>query len=209
MSDASRLIKPKWSLYDITPDNIEWSLYKDYIVEFTDIGGIEVDYWINDPHITMDTLYGESTRASFFGPYRTKFIYEVTEEPTITTGFGIVSEDIIQYAMIPKFTFSRDVSAGREPTPGDVIETLWNSRQYEIVDTGEEAHIFQLGKFIYELILKPYRYSEQSDTAKSLLKSPDSTLTSPITAYGDNIFIEEESDEIDAYSDVDTSVYGF
>ena len=104
MSEASRTVKPSWSLHDITPENIEWSLYQDYIVEFTDIAGIELDYWIRDPSMEMDTLYGESTDTIFIGSYRTKFIYEPTEEPTITTGFGIASEEIIQYAMIPKFT---------------------------------------------------------------------------------------------------------
>lgn len=209
MANSNRLIKPKWELYDITEENIEHKLFEDYIVEFTDISGIKINYYIRDESIEMDTLYGESVNTAYSDAYSTKLIYEVTDEVSITNSFGIVSEEMIQYGFIPKFTYGRDVSIEYDPKPGDVIKTLWNDRSYEIIDVGEEAHIFQLKKMVWEFILKPYRYSEQSDSAKSILKTPDSTLSDPITAYGNNEWIEEESDDIDTYSDVDSSVYGY
>ncbi|MBU0847685.1 hypothetical protein KKH23_10905, partial [Patescibacteria group bacterium] len=105
--------------------------------------------------------------------------------------------------------FSRDVSGGYEPKPGDVIQTLWNERSYEVVDVGAEGSIFQLKKMIWEFILKPYRFSDQSESAQDISWDVDSTLSEPLTAYGDNAWIEEESDDIDLYSDVDSSIYGF
>ena len=205
---ALNLIKPKWELYDIT-NNPEHNLYVNYIVEFCDITGIKVNYYIRKENIVTDRLYGESTTVDYYTALKTKMIYEVTEETTMTNTFGIASEDIIQYGFIPKYTFSRDVSAGYNPKPGDVVQTPWNNRNYEVVDVGEEAHVFQLGKYVYEFILKPYRYSEQSDAAKEILNIPDSTFTSPVTGYGDNEWIEGESDTIDNYSNVDTDVYGY
>ncbi len=219
MSNINKAIKPKWSLHDLY-NNIEHGLYESYIVEFTDISGIEVDYYIrNEAAIDSDRLYGEPLYQNIlYNPARrTKVLYDTTEEPTLTGPFGIVSEDQIQYAFQPKFTFSRDVSgSGHLPKPGDVIKTIWNDRAYELVDVGEEAHIFQLNKLVFEYILRPYRFSEQSGTAKAI--SPfnvdptdqlDSTLISPLSAYGDNEFIEDESDAIDNYSDLDTSIYGY
>jgi hypothetical protein len=144
-------------------------------------------------------------------------MYEPTEEPTLTGMFGIASEDIVQYAQCPKFTFSRDVSAGYHPKPGDVLTTIWNDRNYEVVDAHEEEQIFQLNKPIWAFILRAYRFSEQSDSAKDILNAsrqptteidPD-TMTTPLTAYGDNEFIESESNDIDRYNDVDTSIYGY
>lgn len=206
---VSEMAKPTWSLYD-GQTTIEQDLFVSSIVEFTDISGILCNYYVrNTDSITMDTLYGESTNTEYKWKSSTKIIYEVTEEASITNSFGIVSEDVIQYAMIPVFTFSRDISGATEPRPGDVLTTIWNERSYEVVDVGQEAKIFQLGKFIWELILKPYRFSEQSESAKTPLSiAADSLLTDPITTYGDNTFIEEQSDLIDDLSDVDTNIYG-
>jgi len=210
----------EWELYNIA-SNVEQDLFKGYISEFTDIAGIKIEYYIRDENIVMDDLYGESTNTRYLAPLETKVIYDPTEEATMTTGFGIHSEEQIQFALIPKFTFTRDVSAGYHPKPGDVIKTIWNNRAYEIADVGEEQHIFQLNKPIWEFILKPFRFSDQSQSIGDNIVGPDDistfnsdptpeldpdTTTQPLTAYGDNEFIEEESDEI---LDYDNSVYGF
>ena len=209
---ASRLRKPKWSLYDIQ-NNPEHDLYISYITEFTDIAGIEFEYFIRNevPEDQDDVLYGEPLyqNTSYLEPRKSKFVYEPTEEPTLTTGFGINSEDIIQYATIPKYTFNRDISEDVKPKPGDVVRTQWNMRSYEIVDVHEEEQIFQLHKGAYGFILRAYRFSEQSESATEISYDLDQTLTSPLTAYGDNEYLEEESEKIDDYDDVDTSIYGY
>ena len=58
MASSSKLIKPKWELYNLE-NNPEHELFEDYIVEFTDIAGIKIEYYIRDEAIEMDTLYGE------------------------------------------------------------------------------------------------------------------------------------------------------
>jgi hypothetical protein len=197
-------------MYDISDENQEHDLYNSVIVEFNDISGTKIDYYILDPSISYDTLYGESTEVNYLGPYETKVVYEVTEEVAMTNIFGIVSEEMIQYAEMPKTTFSRDVSANYVPRPGDVIVTKWNERAYEIVDVGEEAKIFQLMKLAYEFILKPFRFSGTDEIGLSdatLTVDIDETLTDPLTAYGDNIWIEDEADSIATVSDSD--VYGY
>lgn len=209
MSSLKSQPKPKWDLHDLV-DNIEHDLYNSLIVEYNDIQGIKIDYYIFDHESAdMDTLYGEATDMSFGGPYRTKMTYDPTEEPNVFQSFGISSDEMIQFAFIPKTTFSRDVSSSVEPKVGDIIQTIWNERTYEVVDIRAETSMFQLKKQTWNLILRPYRYSKESDSAKSLLKSPDSMMTDPLSAYGDNKWIEEKSDEIESYEDVDESIYGF
>jgi hypothetical protein len=207
---ASKLRKPKWSLYDIR-NNVEHDLFVSYITEFTDIAGIDMEYYIRHENLTDDTLYGEPyyQNTSYVQPRTSKFLYEPTEEPTLTTGFGINSEEVIQYASMPKYTFVRDISESYLPKPGDVVKTLWNDRAYEIVDVHEEESIFQLGKFVYGFILRPYRFSEQSESATNISPDLDDTLTTPLSAYGDNKYIEDTSDNIDDYGDADTSIYGY
>lgn len=197
-------------MYDIV-GNIEHDLFDSVIVEYNDIAGIEVSFYILDPSINYDTLYGESTEHSYLGPYTTKLVYDTTEELTMTNTFGIVSEDLIQYAEMPKTTFTRDVTASYQPKPGDVIKTLWNDRAYEVVDVSEESKIFQLKKLVWSFILKPFRFSATDETGYTDgAISPDidpSTWTDPLTAFGDNEWLEDESDSIEAVSD--SAVYGY
>jgi hypothetical protein len=224
MGKAARQRRPEWQLYDIY-HNIEHDLFEGYITEFTDIAGIVCDYYIRDRRVELDTLYGESTNTNYLKPLKTKLIYEPTEEPTLTRGFGISTEEVIQYASIPKFTFTRDVSAGYHPVPGDVLVTPWNNRAYEIADVAEEEHIFQLRKFIWGFILRAFRFSDQSDGAVGLqttvgakepfrdFRDPTNkdidTFTEPLTAFGDNEWLEGQSEEIFDYEGIDTSVYGY
>jgi len=189
---------PEWELYHIN-GNPEHDLQDSVVVEYNDIAGIKIEYYIRDESIEMDQLYGESVNTGYIGPYNTKIIYEVTEEPTVTDTFGITSVDVIQYGWIPITTFSRDVSASYDPKPGDVLRTIWNERSYEIVDVGKEGAIFQLNKNVYEFILKPYRFSDQSESAADVSFDVDGdTYTEPLTAYGgENAYITEQSDSID------------
>ena len=213
MANASRFIKPKWQLYDLN-ENPEHDLWEDYIVEFVDIAGIWVDYYIsNYDTMTKDELYGEPLyqNITYSDAGASKMIYEVTEEPALITSFGIHSEDMIMFAYMPVKTWIRDISTTEEPKPGDVIVTPWNNRSYEVVTIKKELAIFELYKRAYNFILKPYRYSEESSSAKDLSINPDLTTTSPsgIESFGDNDYFEESSDDIDEYGDVDTSIYGY
>jgi len=200
---------PQWNMYHPQDGNIEHDLYDSVIVEYNDIQGAKINYYIRDESIEMDRLYGESDNTAYLGPYESKITYDVTEEPTMSDAFGITSIDVIQYGWIPKSTFTRDISNEYNPKPGDVIQTLWNERSYEVVDVGAEGSVFNLKKLVWEFILKPYRFSEQSESAEDISYDVDSTLSEPLTAYGDNEWIQDESEDIDAYSDVDESIYGF
>lgn len=253
MARQGSLEKPKFSIYQIA-GNVEHDLFESLIVEYNDIAGFEVYYYVRDETAAdLDDLYGESAyqNISYKSKQKTKVIYEVTEEPTITNGFGITSEETIQYAVMPKHTYNRDVispliangeytgdasaksSGDYHPRPGDVIKTIWNNRAYEIVDVAEESNIFQANKAIWEFVLKPYQYSEESHfgygaeaseseaTSASQISPFDRAPTedrdlvelmnTPISAYGDNQYIEDQSDTIYDYpdEDVDTSVYGY
>lgn len=367
---------PLWELYDVTPDNPEFCLYDSIISEYVDIAGFPIKYY--RAKSKMDRLYGEDSNQDFYDPVDTKLYYEPTDEPNMIDMFGIRSDETLEYSLLPKSTFSRDVvgtvqgvpetltvvdagtgytskhsvptilgptvdptgeglrvditaddngvitkikinsfNKGQNyqvgntitvdfgdvnavftvasvttedpiPMPGDVIKTLWNNRNYEIVDVGAEQNIFMAKKLVWEFILRPYRFSEQSLKAEEIHKSapawvyiyiypdgetaditlpdgtevigvpvdtldidlsvlecgykykrnedgsidiiddvmvfdpdvPDGTHTgqsgeeAPLKdgsskRYGDDSWIEVESDEIDDYGDVDTKIFGF
>jgi len=215
---AINTTKPTWDLHHLQ-GNVEHDLFQSVIVEFTDISGILVEYYIRDTSRIKDYLYGENPTTKYLSPVETKLIYEPTEEPTLTTGFGINSEDMISFTSIPKWTMTRDVSAGYHPKPGDAIVTLWNDRAYEIADVHEEEKIFQLKKMVWGFVLKPYRFSDESQSARDIARftreptNPNlitDTTSQPLTAFGDNKDLEEESDEIYDYGiNYDTNVYGY
>lgn len=275
---------PLWQLYDITDNNPEFCLYESVASEFVDIAGFPIMYYRAISN--MDRLYGEDANQDFAEPVQTKIAYEPSEEPNIIDMFGIRSDDVLQYALMTKQIFSRDVGEEFTPMPGDVIKTLWNNRNYEVVDIGSEQNIFQARKLIWEFILRPFRFSEQSQKADEIHRGrkdwnyiyiyPEggladviyhdgtqdigvdvSTLTVDLTGldcgvkyarnedgsydiieevlvvdpdkdphpeyldtglpledtqkdkFGDDSWIEVESDKIDNYGDVDTKIFGY
>ena len=196
------IYKPKWELYDIH-DNREHNLFQSYIMEFNDIAGIKIGYHVRDADFEdYDTLYGEHQYYGFEVVKNTKCLYDVEDEPEMWNVFGSFGADTVTTHM-PKGTYRRDVSQTIEPKIGDVLTTEWNERSYEIIMVDDDERIFQLKHMIWIFILKPYRFSEQSTTASALSDTP------AISAAGENAWIQEQSEEIDDYSDVDTSVYGF
>jgi len=361
---------PLWDLYDVTDQNPEFCLYDSIISEYVDMAGFPVMYY--RAKSKMDRLYGEDPNQDFYEPVRTKLYYEPTDEPNIIDMFGIRSDETLEYSLMPKSTFSRDVVgvvqgipkslsvvfAGNGyfnsqsvhtiggsgeglrvdinvtngvitkikvntfnkgfgykvgdivlidsgninaeftitstvveeviPSPGDVIKTLWNNRNYEIVDVGAEQNVFMAKKLVWEFILRPYRFSEQSLRSEEIHRSspgwnyiyiyPDGVLAdvmysdgSEVTGipidtldidlsvlecgykykrnedgsvelieevlifdpddssdthtgqsgetsnlkdkssrvYGDDSWVEVESDKIDDYSDVDSKIFGY
>ena len=273
---------PLWELYDVTDENPEFCLYESIMSEYVDIAGFPVMYY--RAKSKMDRLYGEDSNQDYYEPVRTKLYYEPTDESNIIDMFGIRSDETLEYTLIPKATFSRDIvgtiqgipltltvtgagtgytskesvltsggtgeqlrvdivanmsgaltkvkinsfnkgfnytvgdaitvdfgggdatftvdTVGIEdaiPMPGDVIKTLWNNRNYEIVDTGAESNIFGAKKLIWEFILRPFRFSEQS------LKSEEIHRSSPAWVY---IYIYPDGDLADIMYPDGTEVTG-
>lgn len=163
---------PLWQLYDITDNNPEFCLYESVVSEFTDIAGFPVLYYRAKSN--LDRLYGEDANQDYYQPIKTKLIYEPSEEPNIIDGLGIRSDETLEYASIPKALFLRDIGLGNtsiQPMAGDVIKTMWNNRNYEIVDLGAEQNIFMAKKLIWEFILRPFRFSEQSAKSEEIHRS--------------------------------------
>jgi len=194
------LTKPKWTVYDLQ-FNQEHDLIQNYIMEYTDIFGIEVEYRRRKSNIPYDPLYGEHTNTEFEDAITTKVIYDVGEEPNLWSSFGMFGGDIIT-CHIPMGTWNRDISRTLTPNIGDVIYIKWLDRGFEVVHVDDDDRIFQLKKMIYILILRPYRFSEQSESATDIY-----TETVPMSGFGDNEWIKEQSDSIDNYSDIDNSIY--
>jgi len=194
------LTKPKWTVYDLQ-FNQEHDLIQNYIMEYTDIFGIEVEYRRRKSNIPYDPLYGEHTNTEFEDAITTKVIYDVGEEPNLWSSFGMFGGDIIT-CHIPMGTWNRDISRTLTPNIGDVIYIKWLDREFEVVHVDDDDRIFQLKKMIYILILRPYRFSEQSESATDIY-----TETVPMSGFGDNEWIKEQSDSIDNYSDIDNSIY--
>lgn len=198
----------QWQVHDL--QNPEHDLFESLLVEQNDIYGFEVLYYRYDQSKQMDPLYGEDQTAKFLPAKRTKITYSPTEEVRIADMFGLVGDEAISYLQMPQYTFKRDVigdlETNLEPVAGDVIHLLWNGVSYEVVDVGLELNVFQNRKFGYEVRVRPFRYSEQSDSYEEALSTDNSPQ---VSAWGDNEWIEEESDKIDNYTNVDEAIYGY
>jgi len=207
--------KPKFNLYEIE-ENYEHDLYESVLVEFNDIRGIEVEVYILKDTDKYDPIYGERAIESYEveNMRRTKVSYQPQDETSIVQSFGITSDETVHFMYIPSYTWSRDISPTVAPKVGDVIRTVWNQRNYIISWIDYENNVFNLKKFTYDFICKPFKFGEQSDSATEILLTGESTsktttISEFVSAWGDNEEIEDESNDITTYSDVDTSIYGY
>lgn len=204
-SNRTGIQKPQWNLYDIE-GNQEHMLAESLIMEYTDIAGVQINYYIRSNAVEYDTLYGEHTSTAYEDPKMTRIIYEVADEPNLWSSFGMVGGDVIT-AHIPMNTWRRDVSKTVNPKIGDAVHIAWYQmadRAFEVCHVDDDDKAFQLKKMIWVLILRPFRYSEQSESAEDI-----AVTSKPISAYGDNTWIEEQSNTIDSYDDIDTKIYGY
>lgn len=141
--------KPQWELLDFEQIEQEYALFDSIASEFNDVAGFPIEYYVLDvENGNVDLLYGEDPTMNWVGPFRTKIVYEPTNESEVLNAFGFSSDDVITAMMITKSVFSRDISYDYPPKVGDVIKTLWNNKQYEIVDVGAESKIFQGKKMV-------------------------------------------------------------
>jgi hypothetical protein len=229
---------PAWDMYDIDPCNIELALYGSNICEYVDISGFEIDYRVllHDD----DRLFGEDPNSNLSEPFRIKAMFDPTDESTMINAWGLNFDDTMNFLMIPITMFTRDATdtfnstpelSGQAvvPKPGDVIYVIYNNRNYEVTNVGDGA-LFNAQKFSWELVCRPFRYSDQSDNHRSVflkdvfddpfettveisagLSASQNNYTTVV--YGDNEFIENESDEIDDYRDIiddpDKGAFGY
>ncbi len=228
--------KPQWTLWvppsaDVVlvgprppqPDP-EHDLFESYICELTDIYGLEIHYYslICD---NFDPVYGENQNTRYLPPRITKVIYRPGDEPNVFQIFGMISDEVIDSMVIPQYTFWRDVyDSPYGPNPGDAIHVLWNRSQtgvsglndifYEVTGVCDTANTFLALKFSYEIKVRPYRAGETPNLVHDAGLDPITNKgdSLPLSAWGDNVVIEEQSEEIDDYQDVESEIsklYGF
>jgi len=219
-----------WNMYDISDNNPEHLLFDSVVVEMCDIRGVEINLYI--PLASWDKVFGEDTNKNLVGPISTKMVYEVGNEDSIIDSFGINSDETLQFAYIPMTTYTRDCSGAYmsnpslsgefiQPAPGTVIHIPWNDLKYEIVDAKNADQVFMAKKFVWSLILRPFRYSHQSlEHYQIHTLNPTATFTSDVSAadgnliyddlllFGDNEVIEDESNTIHSYSNIDEQMFG-
>lgn len=215
-----------WSMYDISPNNCEHRLFESTLCEVVDIQGFSIEYRLLLGR--EDYLWGEDPNNNLSYPTYSKVIYAPgAGGANLLDMFGLTSDETIQYMFIPKATFARDMGMlyndvlgpdiAIKPRVGDVVKTLWNNRSYEVVNiSSDEVDIFMAKTFVYAIILRPFRYSEQSTGHREVHTGlPDDPFSSIVAGpsgdiiqndylrlkYGDNNNIDIESDSIYDYDD--------
>ncbi len=225
---------PQFNMYGLV-ENPEHCLFDQMLQESTDITGFPIEF--RKLLSNNDQLYGEDSNSNLSEPMITKAMFEPSDETSILDMFGITGDDTMEIVNIPFSTFTRDCSGGYneigsdvlvQPMVGDVVKILFSDRNYEIVNISKENIIFLAKKFVYTIMLRPYRYSEQSDEHREFHTGLDASIDDPFetiiqTPSGDDVpqkeyssiqysndeWIEDESEEIDSYEDVDTKIFGY
>lgn len=215
-----------WSLYNLV-DNPEHTLMSNHLCEVADVVGFPVEYRVLLSN--YDYLFGEDPNEKLSEPILTKVVYNPEEETAILDMFGITGDQTLQYMFIPISTFDRDMMDDYyrmfgtnvivKPKVGDVITVLAFNRSYEITNVSQEQTIFLGKKFTYAIILRPFRFSEQSDEHREVHTGLDDGVPDPFSTiinmpdgstmvekqysvekFGDNNNLETESNTNYDYS---------
>ena len=191
---------PTWTILDGDNEYTdEQNLIESTLIEANDIYGLPVNYYILDfDNDEADTLYGEDQNEKFTGPYSTKVSFKPYEEVHLVDAFGIINNESLENINMPKFTFSRDISSTINPKAGDVIHFIYNNIYYEITHVHDEQDIFLTKSLSYNFAAKIYRRTNV-DTAVNV---DILTTSEPLSAWGDNDFIETAANEVDDLSDL-------
>lgn len=225
-----------WSMYNLI-NNPEHNLMKSHLCEITDVRGFPVEYRVLQSN--FDYLFGEDAREVLSQPIPTKIIYNPEEETAILDIFGITGDNTLQYIYIPIEVFERDMTdtyltwygnVPVVPKVGDVITVTAFNRSYEITNVSKDQTIMLGMKFTYNIIARPFRFSEQSgehrevhtgiidgvpDPFEDIVTMPDGTTvvekTYSTDSYGDNTTLESDSNVNYDYSReyVDPDFYAF
>lgn len=222
-ADSGCLTPPGWSLYDISPNNCEHKLFECYLTEVCDVAGWPIEYRMLRPN--NEYLWGEDPNSRLSYPTYTKVIYAPETSNNLLDLFGLVNDETIQYMFIPMASFKRDLAmlyndilgpdAFVKPRVGDIVKTLWNNFNYEVVSLQEEDNVFMAKKFVFSIILRPFRFSEQSESHREVHSGfPEDPFTCIVPGpsgqdvmqlsgmeelYGDNNKVGSESDSIYNY----------
>lgn len=217
--------KPGWSMYDLDPNNCEHRLFESSLCEIVDIAGYPIEYRCLLPK--NEWLWGEDPNSRLSYPSYTKVIYAPDTSSNLLDMFGLVSDETIQYMFIPMATFKRDMGMlyndtfgsdiAVQPRVGDIIKTLWNNLNYEVVSLSTDDDVFMAKKFTFSLILRPFRFSEQSSSHRTVHTGiPDDPFATIVPGpsgqdvmqyngveelFGDNDNVQAESKKIYDYTD--------
>jgi hypothetical protein len=197
-----------WELPDVSGEYVnEQNLFDSFIVESNDIYGLVIDYYslvFNEDE--ADVFYGENQNEYFKGPYRTKVAHRPHDEVDLINMFGMSSQDEVEDVYIPQWSFDRDCPLATPPKAGDLVYFYYSHRYYEVNKVEDEFDVFQSKRFTYMFKLKSYRMTNV-DASESLEISAG---LFPLSAWGDNDFIETAANEVDDLSDLPnfTDIYG-
>jgi hypothetical protein len=196
-----------WTVLDVDDEYVnEQNLFDSTIVEANDIFGLPIEYYVLNFDIEKtDKIYGEDSNDQYTGPYSTKIWHRPHDETHLVDMFGIINSEVLESLNIPKFTWERDVSDDFIPKAGDVMKFLYNGIYYEVTHAHEEESIFLTKKLSYNISAKLYRTTnadaEPGGTPPNVELDQD-TEAFPLSAFGDNVEIEIEANEIDDLSDL-------
>ena len=200
-----------WSLLDGDQEFVnEQNLYESSIIEVNDIYGLPILYYVlNFDADKADHIYGEDQDDQFSGPYPTRIMHKPHNEARLVDAFGIINADSLENLNIPMFTFSRDISPNFEPKAGDVMKFIYSGIFYEVTHAFGEEDIFLTKKLSWNLSAKVYRLTN-ADAEGDNVDIDAATSAFPLSAFGDNIQIEDQANEVDNMADLPNfeDIYG-
>lgn len=189
--------------YDAIPDyskNIcgnsyegDRELFQYLQLEAYNLFGVEIYFYETTYNVKYDRVWGEDQDRVITNYWPVMSFFPLPKEDKIWSKFGI--EGMNNFSVnISKLHFNGETS-GYIPQIGDLIQTKYDSKVYEVTEVKEDDPMFFLSKrYSWELIVKQFKIENTVTVSPALSASPISKLydVNDIFDIRDNVDIEKE-----------------
>jgi len=164
-------------------------LFQHLQMEVYNMFGVELNFYKTTYDAKFDRIWGEDHGRLITDYWQVMSFFPLPKEDKVWSKFGI--EGMNNFSVVISKLHFKATTNDYHPQIGDIIQTIFDSKLYEIVEVKEDDPMFFLSKkYSWELIVKPHKIESTINTSPAM-------SASPIAKY------YEVSDLFDVRDDVD------
>ena len=152
--------------YDGEKEMVEWLQREAY-----NLFGVKIIFYETTYDKKRDAVWGEDGDRHVISAWNMKSYFPLPKEDKTWSKFGIEGMNVFSI-FISKAQF-KDSTEGYRPQMGDIVQTVFDDKLYEITEVKEESPMFfQSKRYTWELIVRPLKIEQEVTVSPSLSDTP-------------------------------------
>lgn len=139
--------------------------------EVYDKFGVEIIFYETSYNKKYDRIFGEDNNRHILNYWYVKSFFPLPKEEKTWSKFGIEGMNIFSM-FVSKYAF-KDRTNNYIPQIGDIVQTVFDNKIYEITEVKEETPtFFQSKRYTWEFVVRPFKIEQEISVIPSLSASP-------------------------------------